>query len=80
MPNINLRVPIPQLEKALNDRPGFNNVYKTLISDLAQVARLGVLHEVITSKVSYTENAEYYEMKKEDLRFLGKKSGWKIPM
>lgn len=73
---------IPQLEPLKHFLPqkGFKNVYRTLISDLTQVSRLGNLHEKITSRVILDKEAHYVLEKTEDVKFKNYASSWKLPM
>ena len=59
---------------------GFNAIYKSLINDLTSISRLGEYHELLTSKVVYSDKAEYYSSKMENEQYRYSKSYWKIPM
>jgi hypothetical protein len=59
---------------------GFKAVYRTLIQDLAKVERLGKYHDIITSNVVLADDAEYFNLKVEEKKYLGRSSWWKIPM
>jgi hypothetical protein len=75
-------IKIPQLEPLKHFLPqkGFKTVYRTLISDLTQVSRLGSLHEKITSRVVLDDEAHYVFEKTENVRFKNYASSWKLPM
>ena len=75
-------IKIPQLEPLKHFLPqkGFKTVYRTLISDLTQVSRLGNLHEKITSRVVLDDEAHYVFEKTENVKFKNHASSWKLPM
>lgn len=77
-----LDIQIEQLAFLRNILPGrgFKAVYRTLLQDLAKVERLGRYHDIITSNVALVDDADYFNMKTEDERYLGRRSSWKIPM
>lgn len=59
---------------------GFKAVYRTLLQDLTQVARLGKYYDIIASKVVLAKGADYYDSKVERAEYSRFKSWWKIPM
>lgn len=80
IPNVPLKVPLPDRILELGMRNGFKGVFRSVTQDLTSIARLGEVHEILTSRVSYSASADEYHAKTEDIKFLGKRSHWKTPM
>ena len=80
LPDIEIRIPQLEFLKHLVPQRGFKGVYRALIEDLTQVSRLGKYYEIVTSRVRFDENASTYYEKTEDVRYFGRRAGWKIPM
>lgn len=80
IPNINFTVKKPTALKKLSRYSGFGATYKSIISDLTSISRLGKYHDLLSSKVVYDKDAEFYDIKTESIDFLNRKSNWKIPL
>jgi hypothetical protein len=80
VPNLSIR--IPQLEplKHLLPQNGFKAIYRTLVSDLVGVSRLGKYYDIIASRIRLDEHSDTYYEKTEDVRFKDFQAYWKIPM
>lgn len=59
---------------------GFASVYKSILTDLAQVQQLGSIRELITRQVQYTNDAQYFPLKTQDPAYIRAHSGWSQPM
>ena len=55
-------------------------LYRSVVEDLGQVARLGPLFDILKSKVNYDPEASTYLAKTEDVAFKNSTSHWKKPM
>lgn len=80
IPNYSGKIKILDSIRDLIPQTGFNAVYKSLINDLTSISKLGEYHEKLISKVVYHQNADFYDLKTEDVKYKSSKSGWKIPM
>ncbi len=80
IPNVDVRLRKLEFLKNLVPQKGFKGIYRTLISDLTQVSRLGEYHDILCSKVVLDREANDYYDKQEDIKFRKVKSHWKIPM
>ncbi len=76
VPNLTL----PSYVRNLIPSRGFKAVYRTLIQDLTQIARIGKYYELISSKIFLSDEADYYNSKVEQAKYSRYKSSWKIPM
>lgn len=77
IPNVDINIPLPE---SLKNRISVNIAYKNIVNELANISELGVLHDKLTSRVSYKRDASFYDAKTEDYRYRRSKSYWKIPM
>jgi hypothetical protein len=77
IPEVNADLPFFEFIRNLRPPRGFKAIYRTLIEDLTRVARLGQIHDIITSRIVYHKDANYYGPKKEPGRFHGRESYWK---
>jgi hypothetical protein len=80
VPNIDLRIKELEFIKHIIPQKGFKSVYKSIVSDLSQIGRLGKYHEVISSKIILDKEAASYYEKEELSRYANAKSGIKVPM
>ncbi|MGF7143813.1 hypothetical protein HNQ56_002243 [Anaerotaenia torta] len=80
IPNFSAKIGVLGKLKDWIPQTGFNAIYKSLINDLTSIGKLGKYHELLTSQVVYNEDANYYDSKMEDKKYMKLKSNWKIPM
>jgi len=80
IPNYSGKIGILDKVKDMIPQKGFNAVYKSLINDLTQISQLGRYHEMLTSKVVYHKDADFYTAKVENEKYMHSKSSWKVPM
>lgn len=80
LPNINIRLPQSEFLKHVIPQSGFKSIYRSLVSDLVEVSRLGRYHDLISSKIDLDDNATEGLAKVENSEFRNATSGWKIPM
>ncbi len=77
-------IPIPQkLTEFISDavpRKGFAAVFKSVVDDLAQVARLGTLYEKLTAEVNWMPDARKANARILDPRYRYSKGPYSIPM
>ena len=80
IPNVPIKIPLPDRVLELGMRKGFKGVFRSVTQDLTSIARLGEVHEILTSNVAYAERADEFLAKTEDPKYFGVKSHWKTPM
>lgn len=80
LPKISPKFKVPKGIKQLKSYSGFGATYKSIISDLVQIEKLGKWHEIITANIKIANNADFYEIKTEDIKYKNLKSGFKIPL
>lgn len=80
IPSINIRIPQLEFLKHLIPQKGFKGLYRSLVSDLVEVSRLGKYYEVISSRVVLDKEADKFLAKEERAQFRRQRSYWKIPM
>jgi len=80
LPDSKVRVPQLEFIKHVLPANGFKALYRSLVSDLVQISRLGKYHEIITSKINLDADSSAFLAKQEQAIFRRAKSGWKIPM
>lgn len=80
IPNVNFIVKKPTALKKMHRYSGFGATYKSIISDLTSISRLGKYHDLLSAKVIYEKDTDFYNIKTEDADFLNRKSDWKIPL
>lgn len=80
IPNVDVRIPQLEFLKHVVPTKGFKALYRSLVSDLVQVGRLGAHHDIITSKVFLDKDASEFLAKEEKAEFRRQKSYWKLPM
>lgn len=80
LPKFNTKIEMLDFLNHTNRGRGFSRVSRNLINDLVNVKRLGSIHDILTQKVDYKEDASHYNMKTEDMKYKNATSSWKIPM
>jgi hypothetical protein len=80
VPELNVDIKALAFVRDILPARGFKAVYRTLLQDLTQIARLGKYYDIIASKVVLAEGANYYDSKVERAKYSRFKSWWKIPM
>jgi hypothetical protein len=61
----------------ITDRSGFRGLFRSIVSDLVSIERLGSLHNVITSRVCRGAHAGKFTVKGETSYWFGRNSWWK---
>lgn len=79
-PKLDIKIPYPPILKKLVPPRGFNALYRSIVSDLSQIGKLGELYEIISARVVLDEFADAHGLKTEQRKFLGKSAHWKQPM
>jgi len=79
-PEIDLKVPLPPFLRDMRREVGFCAVYRNVINDLAVVASLGELHDVMARRVEIDPKVIAYSPKAESPRFRKSHSQFKSPM
>jgi hypothetical protein len=80
LPNINTRLPQLEFLKHVIPQSGFKSIYRSLVSDLVEVSRLGKYHEIISSRIVIDENATGGLEKVELNQYRRATSSFKTPM
>lgn len=80
LPEIDLKVPLPPFLRDMRREVGFCAVYRNVMNDLAMVASLGELHDVMSRRVEIDPKAVAYSPKAENPRFRKSHSNFKSPM
>lgn len=80
LPEIDLKVQLPPFLRDMRREVGFCAVYRNVINDLAVVASLGELHDVMSRRVEIDTKAIAYSPKAESPRFRKSHSRFKSPM
>lgn len=80
IPDLSHKIKIPNGIKKLKSYSGFGATYKSIITDLIQIEKLGKWHDIITANVKIDDKATFYEIKTEEMKFRNSKSGFKIPL
>lgn len=80
LPKIDVKVPIPQFISDIRREVGFCAVYRNIMNDLAVVASLGELHDVMSRRIEVDPKAVAYSPKAENPRFRTRHSKFKSPM
>lgn len=70
---------LSQIHKVLPAK-GFSAVYKSILSDLTNIQRLGRFHEQITSHVRYDRDAQHYSISTQDPAYKKANSWWSKSM
>jgi hypothetical protein len=79
-PEIDLKVPLPPFLRDMRREVGFCSVYRNVINDLAVVASLGELHDVMSRRIQIDPKAVAYNPKSESPRYRNSHSSYKSPM
>lgn len=69
LPRVDLDIKPLKFLRNLRPQKGFKAVYRALVMELAQVARLGEYHDIISSNVRVSESADYFDSKVTNTRF-----------
>lgn len=80
LPKIDLKVPVPEFLKGMRREVGFCAVYRNIMTDLAVVASLGELHDVMSRRLELDPKTVVYSPKAESPRFRKSHSPFKSPM
>jgi hypothetical protein len=80
LPEIDLRIPFPPFLRDMRREVGFSAVYRNVMNDLATVASLGELHDVMSRRVEIDPKAVAYAPKAESRRYRRSHSPFKSPM
>jgi hypothetical protein len=80
IPNLDVRIPQLEFLKHVIPTRGFKALYRSVVTDLAEVSRLGEIYDVISSRTVLEQEAREYFDKEEQAEFRGRESHWKIPM
>jgi hypothetical protein len=68
---------IPRALIGTSDRYGFRGLFRSVVSDLVSIERLGKIHEIITSNVRREQGQTKFPIKEESSRWVGRDSAWK---
>jgi len=77
IPEVNADLPFLELVRNLRPPRGFKAVYRKLLDDLTRVARLGEIYDIITSRIVYHDEADFYSPKFEPQEYYRRESYWK---
>jgi len=80
MPRVDLKLPIPDIVIKCMSRPGFKAVCTNIVDDLSNIAKLGSLHEALTSRVQRDPNAHERDANQTPAHLRYAKPYWKRPM
>lgn len=80
IPEISHKIKVPKSIKQLQIYSGFGATYKSIITDLVQIEKLGKWHDIITAHVKTDDKAAFYKIHTEDMKYVNTKSGFKIPL
>lgn len=80
IPDLGLKVPLPEFFANLQQARGFRAAYRNLTSDLATVWSLGEARDILGSRVVKEKNAKTYNPKQEQPRYRHVHSEFKSPM
>ena len=80
VPDLGLKVPVPEFLANLQQPRGFRVAYRNLTSDLATVWSLGAARDILGSRVIKEKNTRAYNPKQEQPRYRNVHSEFKSPM
>jgi hypothetical protein len=80
MPRIDVKLPIPDVIIKCLSRPGFKAVFANVVDDLSNVAKLGALHAILTSRVQRHPDFHEKDANLTPKHFRYAKPHWKRPM
>ena len=80
LPKIDVKVPLPPFLRDMRREVGFCAVYRNVMNDLAVVASLGELHDVLSKRIEIDQKAVSYSPKAESPRYRKSHSPFKSPM
>lgn len=85
LPDVPFKIKRPDFMHVFEKRSGFHGVIRSVVQDLTAIERLGSTHAILTSKArikidEYSKKPLEILFKKEEEKYFGKESGWKIPM
>lgn len=80
LPEIDLKVPLPPFLRDMRREVGFCAVYRNVMNDLAAIASMGELHDVMSRRVEIDPKAAAYTPKAESPRYRRSHSSFKSPM
>lgn len=80
IPKVDLKVPVPQFLRDMRREIGFCAVYRNTMNDLAAVAALGELHDIMARRLQLDPKAVAYSPKAESPRYRKAHSPFKSPM
>lgn len=80
LPEVDFNVPLPPFLRDMRREIGFCAVYRNVMNDLAVVASLGELHDIMSRRVDIDPEAIAYSPKAESPLFRNRHSPFKSPM
>lgn len=70
-------IPMPRALIGTSDRHGFRGLFRSVVSDLVSIERLGQIHKIITSNVRREQGRMKFPIHEENSRWLGRNASWK---
>jgi hypothetical protein len=80
VPDLGLKMPLPEFFANLQQPRGFRATYRNLTSDLATIWSLGAARDILGRRVIKEMNARVYNPKQEPPRYRNVHSKFKSPM